>query len=210
MRPVAAGAVAIMLTLYAIARPLISGAGVPGHAWSNSLGEALSAWPWVWLSPLLAVTGFGWQSATYAVAWALGPVLLGIAVWRAHGERDRRDLALVIGLVAAAIACLVIAPFSAATAREFIEATWLYATPLLALVVVHTVGALRASTTDSVQQRSLKAAPLLAAALFGVLSIAATTTTAVRSVHAPDVQHARAARQHERWPRPARSRRPLA
>lgn len=207
--PIVASVVAIVALVVSSGRAALTDPPLRWERLHDSLLDAIVAWPFAWIDERLEVVGPA-TPVEYA-AWSIGPALLLIATTYAVVRNERRELAVLAGCVASIFVGMVLSLINRAEGIALVEYTWLATSPLLAALAIRAVALARAAAAERaaaradgpiragqpgrtahrgrypgrVAARLARLGPTLLVLAFAVLSLAATTATGTRMVHAP-------------------------
>jgi len=152
----------------------------------ESLADAARSWPFVWLDTDLSPDGP--RSAVETAVWLIGPALLAMAAIYAVVRNERRELGVLVGSVASFLIALLIAFIDRDAGIRLFEFTALATSPFLAALALRAVALAREEAADkkeTARGRWSGRGPTAVVLAFGLLSIAATSVTGTRMVHAP-------------------------
>lgn len=192
VRALAPGVVAAVMACIGVVTTLSSGELLAWPKLHATVFNAARSWPFAWLDTDLSTAGP--TSGVETAIWLAGPALLIIAAIHGVIRNERRELAVLIGAVAAAGAGLLATTFERDAGIRLYEYSILVVSPLLAALAVRGV-ALARENAESSESRSRLAriagwGPVLLAVGFVLLSLASTSVTGSRMVHAPALESA--------------------
>lgn len=185
-RPIVAVALVSMFALYGTAAALFDRLELPWDALHETVLGAALAWPLTWIGPGLDLVG---PSESWEIALALtGPALLAIGVAYGVSRKELRELAIILGSLAAIGVGLAVALIERGVGIALLEYSLLTLSPLLAIVCVRTVAVAREareSRRAGSTPRFVGIGPLLLLSGLLVLSLSAAGSSGARTVHAP-------------------------
>lgn len=175
--------------------PLLASGGemLSWSALHVDLWDAARSWPFAWLDSDL--TAVGPDTPLETAIWLIGPALLAVAVIYAIVRNERRELGVLAGAILGALVALVAGVFQQDAGIQLFEFTMLSMSPFLAALAIRAVALARENARDGKAEREARwggIGPTMLVVMFVVLSLAATSVTGTRMVHAPRVEFASA------------------
>lgn len=180
------------LASFSVAYTLRSGELLAWPKLHTTMLGALRSWPFAWLDTNLATAGPIGRIET--AVWLVGPALLVVAAVHGVIRNERRELAVLAGSALAAVIAVVIGLIETDAGIRLFEYTVLLVSPFLAALAVRAVTLARDKAEDVTERGKVTYVvswlPAIFATCFVVISLAATSVTGARMVHAPALMQA--------------------